>query len=198
MKMEVVKNDNHPATKQAKLDLRLKVLSEVRPARVLDLFCGTGEMYRGAWHDASSYVGCDNRPWDRSHPPRFVADNRRLLRCLDLQCYNVFDLDAYGSPWDQLEILAARRRWEHGEQGAIVFTDSSSLKTRWGCLPKSMARALGISPAVSMKPESEDVVRTLALTRWMRASGVNMCRRWEAHGVGQSRVYYGAVVFAGE
>jgi ubiquinone/menaquinone biosynthesis C-methylase UbiE len=46
------KTDNNPAAKAAKLDLRKKVLSEVRPASVLDLFCGTGEMYAGAWRNA--------------------------------------------------------------------------------------------------------------------------------------------------
>ena len=198
MKIVSRPKDNHPAAKQAKIDLRLQMLAAVQPANVLDCFCGTGEMYRGAWHRAARYAGCDERPWDRSHPPRFVADNRRLMRAIDLQCYNVFDFDSYGSPWDQFEILAARRRWAPGEQGAVVFTDGSSLKLRWGSMPASLARFLGV-PSSGGVPSTagESDFRMIALTNWALSSGVKISRMWQARGVGQARVVYGAVIFAG-
>lgn len=80
------KTDNHPAARAAKVDLRERVLAEVGAgrARVFDAFCGAGEMHEAVWSRASAYAGCDSRPWDPRDPPRFVADNRRLLRCLDL------------------------------------------------------------------------------------------------------------------
>lgn len=194
--MDRTKTDNHVASKKAKLDLRQRVLAAVKPARVLDLFCGNGEMFRGAWHAADSYVGCDERPWDKSLPPRYVADNRRLMRALDLSAYTVFDLDAYGSPWDQMEILAARRTWKHGEVGAVVFTDGTSLKLRWGGMPKSLGRVAGVAGVAGVA--HVDDLRSMALAKWVAMSKVKVIHFWQARGIAPAYVFYGALVFVGE
>jgi hypothetical protein len=192
------KTDNNPAAKAAKLDLRKRVLSEVRPASVLDLFCGTGEMYAGAWRNAESYAGCDERTWQVTDPPRFVADNLRLMRCLDLQSFNVFDFDAYGSPWSQIAILAALRRWGPGERGAIVLTDGSSLKLRWGAVPRSMATMAGLS-GIQGVPSMSGVheLMGLALFGFVKRAKVNPVRMWQAEGRGRAQVVYLAMVFEG-
>lgn len=115
----------------AKIDLRRRVLEHVSPAHVLDVFCGqVGEMWQRAWFDAESYLGID-REWrieDRRR--RMVCDNRIALRALDLQAFNIFDLDAFGQPWEHAIILAARRRWAPGEIGAMVLTDGGKLYTQ--------------------------------------------------------------------
>ncbi len=194
-----VKTDTHPASRAAKLDLRRRVLLElVGEARVLDVFCGRGEMYQGAWRDAASYIGCDERAWERTDPPRFVADNRRVLRCVDLQAFNVFDLDAYGSPWEQMTILAARRTWAPGERGAVVLTDGSSLKLRWGGRPRAMAAMAGLDgtqgvPTTAGVPE----LIGLALAGWVKRSRVKVLRMWQAEGKPPACVLYTAVVFVG-
>lgn len=88
---------------ELKAQLRIRNLPEA-PA-VLDLFCGTGQMYRAAYKDrAILYHGVDK---EKVHDPEIctLADNLAFLQREDIDRYNVFDLDDYGSPWKQLYII---------------------------------------------------------------------------------------------
>ncbi len=107
---KVGKVDNHATAGRAKAQLRHNVLDEIGAghAKVFDAFAGDGAMWRAVWRQAGAYVGCD-ATWYRDERQVFVADNRRVLRAIDLAPFNVFDLDAYGSPWEQAMIIAARR-----------------------------------------------------------------------------------------
>lgn len=193
------KTDNHPASLKAKIALRENLLGAVGAdkARVLDCFCGHGAMFRAVWHQAGLYMGCDSREWEPTDPPRFIADNRRLLRCLDLQQFNVFDLDAYGSPWEQLLILAARRRWKKGEPGALAITDGSSLKLRWGQIPAAMAAMAGTGGACAPATSGGDALMRIALSGFFRRAGIKPVRIWEARGQGSAQVVYTAISFVG-
>jgi hypothetical protein len=199
----MAKTDNGRGAKRAKVELREHVLEAVQPARVFDAFCGLGEMWSSVWNKAASYVGCDSREWtaDEKHK-RFVADNRLVMRCVDLQAFNVFDFDAYGSPWDQLIILAKRRTWAEGEIGAVVITDGSSMKTRFGSVSTSMAAMLGVSRdglPRSMKTAAE--IQKLLIGKWCKVAGVRAQRIWRAEGKGSGRggqtMTYTAIVFEG-
>ncbi len=207
----VAKVENNPLALAAKLELRENVLAEVAQAHVFDAFCGGGvggaAMYRGVWAKAASWVGCDGRPWDpRIDPPRFVADNRRVLRCLDLQAFNVFDFDAFGSPWEQMLILAARRRWAPGELGAVVVTDGSNLQMRVGGIPRAIAQIVGMErlqgiPSISIAHD----LQQMALRAWAPKAGVVPRRVWVAKGrhaahngkSGGADMLYMAMVFSG-
>jgi len=113
----VEKTDNNQNGKNAKAILRENVLAALPEAHVFDVFCGLeGMMHAKVWHKAASYVGCDQR-WQMSDPrQRYVGDSLRVLRCVDLQPYNVFDVDAYGDPWPALFILMHRRTWQPGDR----------------------------------------------------------------------------------
>src|SRR5690554_6431354 len=109
---KIAKVQNHAASVGAKVILRRRVLDAVgRDARVFDAFAGAGEMYQAIWCEAAGYAGCDQR-WYRDERLCWVADNRRVLRTVDLSAYSIFDLDACGSPWEQAVIVAARRKVE--------------------------------------------------------------------------------------
>lgn len=82
-----------------KAEIRRRLLAELDEPRVCDLFCGGGEMYRRAYQGvAVEYVGVDA---EKVHDPELCLrmDNRRYIAGHDLTRFNVFDLDAYGSPW---------------------------------------------------------------------------------------------------
>lgn len=105
-----VKTDNNPAAFTAKVMIRRNVLSTVgKDSAVFDAFGGTGKMYSEVWKDAGSYTGCDMKP-QRDSRLMFCADNRRVMRAIDLTSFNVIDLDSYGSPWEQAIIIAELRR----------------------------------------------------------------------------------------
>lgn len=195
------KTDNNPEAFQAKVDLRKQVLSLVNPARVFDAFCGTGKMFQAVWKDADAYVGCDSREWKFTDPPRFVSDNHAVMRSIDLNVFNVFDFDSYGSPWDQVLILAARRKWKPGEMGGMILTDGSSLKTRMGGIPFSLATLAGLeSASKSASTAGETALSKLALAGFLRRANLDLVQAWEAVGNiskkgGSLKMRYSAVVF---
>ncbi len=145
LKAKGKKFDNYRLARPAKVELRRLALDAVgrERANVLECFAGLGNMYRAVWADAKGAIGCDLK-WAQDDRVSYVADNRRLLRCLDLSAFNVFDLDAYGSPWEQATIIAARRRVADGERIALVLTDGSMMRARFGRIEGAFAALAGV------------------------------------------------------
>ena len=88
---------------ELKAQMRLRNLP--KKAAVLDLFCGNGEIYQAVYKDkAALYRGVDR---EKVHDPGLctLADNIAYLQKTDINQYNVFDLDDYGTPWKQLYII---------------------------------------------------------------------------------------------
>lgn len=74
-------------------------------ARVLDLFCGNGEMYRRAYQGkVLKYHGVDKK---KIHNPEIctLTNNMVYVAHNDISEYNVFDLDDYGTPWKLLYLI---------------------------------------------------------------------------------------------
>jgi hypothetical protein len=86
-----------------KAAMRIKYLP--KDARVLDLFCGNGEMYRRAYRDrVTSYHGLDKEKV-HSFDLCEMQNNLVYIQHNDLSQYNTFDLDDYGVPWKQLYMI---------------------------------------------------------------------------------------------
>lgn len=201
------KAHNSPASLAAKLELRTNVLSEVTPAHVFDAFCGPdGMQWQGAWKHAASYVGCDTDFKLGDPRRRYVGDSRRVMRCIDLAPFNVFDFDAFGSPWEWLIILAARRIWAPGERGAVVITDGSYMTAQFGRTTRGVSELLGIGTAVGLAPigATAEALQAISLSAWLNRSRVRMLRMWRVEGGGTRqalggglKMVYTAVVFEG-
>jgi len=91
------KHDN--SSPELKAELRRRLLADVKAPRVLDLFCGAGEMWRRVYQErAVEYVGIDR---EKVHDERLCLrmDNRQYIGAHDISRFNVIDLDAYGCPW---------------------------------------------------------------------------------------------------
>lgn len=117
---------------------------------------------------------------------------------LDLGQFNVFDLDAFGSPWEQMVILAARRRWKKGEPGGLAITDGSTLKTRRGALPNAMRILCGMAEQkIAPTMAGSEELRRVAIAGFVRRAGVKVTKQWEAVGPPPARVYYAAICFEG-
>jgi hypothetical protein len=189
------KQHNSPGLLGTKVDLRRSVLEafaerQVR-TQVFDAFCGPkGEMFDRVWRHADAYEGCDEK-WEWATDPRrrFVGDNRRVMRAIDLAPYNIFDFDAFGSPWEQMVILAARRPWAKGELGAIVMTDASHAKMNLGGMPKALAHLVGVTTTANMPPSrtTGDTVQALALSSWAERSRVKVIGQRQARGHGSQQ-----------
>lgn len=188
---------------RAKVDMRLAVLEHVADARVFEAFCGPGAMWRGAWSQAAEYVGCD-MTWEQGDPRRrFIGDNRRVMRAIDLTAYNVFDFDAFGSPWQQLTILLRRRPWAKDELGAVVITDGSSMKMRFGgsCAALAAMAGLGGQKRFPASMATADALFDLGVRNWFKRSRVTPLKIWRAEsrgsGKGGQEMQYLAAVFRG-
>jgi hypothetical protein len=196
------KTDNARAAKQAKVELRKNVLDLVKPARVFDAYCGEGNMWRAVWKDAASYVGCDIIDWTPDVEfRRFQADNRIVMRAIDLSPINVFDFDAYGSPWDLMWILLHRRQWAKNELGAVVLTDGTSQGLRFGRVGGGLAKLLRVDRDSLPRKGDCAWAQKAALKRWTELARVKPLRLWQAQGrgsgLGGQVMAYTALVFAG-
>lgn len=187
----------------AKVEMRERVLELITPAHVFDAYCGpTGEMWSAVWNRAASYVGCDEVyvPFDPRR--RFVGDNKRVMRAIDLSVYNVFDLDSFGHPWDQVLILAARRIWSRGERGAVILTWSDH-SIRWGYASHALATIAGLKDR-AVGPKAETSVMPMAVRGFFDRANVKPLAAWNARGksrpgprTGSYQMTYTAIVFEG-
>lgn len=192
--------NNRPSSFPAKVEIRTNVLEAVGPATasVFDAFAGDGEMHRAVWHRAANYCGCDTT-WYRDTRLMFVADNRRVMRSIDLQAFNVFDFDAWGSPWEQVIVLCARRSLAPGERFGLVMTEGVGLKVKMGGLPLAFANLAGVNPRLrggsSRKVYASLVDR--AINEMMRRLHGRLARRWEALGKTATNMRYMGLVVEG-
>jgi hypothetical protein len=195
----MTKTDNNESGTRAKAELRTNVLEAMGEAHVFDVYCGLeGVMHSLVWHRAASYMGCDLR-WNMSDKRRrFVGDSLRVLRCVDLSPYNVFDVDAYGDPWPSMIVLMARRTWKPGERGAVVITDGSLLKTRFGVSTRGITELAGMGVRFAPTHQSGEMLGRLALSAWLKRQSLKPVHLWEAVAAsakGSNKMHYTALVF---
>jgi len=194
------KRDNSKAAESAKARIREMVLAAIgaENARVFDAFAGEGAMYRAVWKDAAEYIGCDKQWFPHDARKTYVGDNRRVLRAIDLAHFTIFDCDHWGSPWEQLYIIAARRPLAPGERLGLVVTEGTGLKMNMGGTSKALAKLAGIkSHMPGMGAARNDIIER-ALRRICEMMHATVERRWQADGNKGSRVAYMGMVLVGE
>jgi hypothetical protein len=192
------KKDTTPAAHPAKIKVRRNVLEEIgaEGAHVFDAFAGEGEMYRSIWNEAKSYVGCDKQLFNDDRPA-FQADNRRVLRAIDLTRYNIFDLDAHGSMWEQVYIIAVRRPVASDELLGLVITEGLGLKMNMGGISKPLSKIARIKTNMPGMGAMRGEVIERALNQVCRMMHCEVVRRWQATGKKGSRVDYIGLVLRG-
>lgn len=190
--------DNSPSATRAKIVIRRNVLDAIgaEHAHVFDAFAGSGHMHAAVWSAAASYVGCDEK-FFRDDRLAYVADNCRVMRAIDLAPFNVFDFDAYGSPWEQVLILIARRPLTAGERFGVVLTDGQGLNMRMGATSTAFAKVAGIRAVLAGMGAERDHLIDRAVGRLGWLMGAKIERRWEAHGkFGSAMRYIGLILVA--
>jgi len=84
--------------------LRLRHLPDTDPVVVLDAFGGSGKVWQCVQANTERKIirlAID----EKNIPGTLKGDNRKFLPTLDLTKFHVIDLDAYGVPYEQLEII---------------------------------------------------------------------------------------------
>ena len=180
---------------RAKADIRRRVLEAIERPVVFDAFAGAGVMHGAVWHEAAGYVGCDTA-FFRDGRLAYVADNRRVMRAIALEAFNVFDFDADECPWEQVLILARRRpALRAGERLGLAVSDGTA-----GARKGEISRALSVLSGVAAQPGLERIHERIvdrALRRAAEMTGGRIERRWQAVGTGRSKgLYLGLVIAA--
>ncbi|MBU0959796.1 MAG: hypothetical protein KKB31_07655 [Nanoarchaeota archaeon] len=118
-----------------KTKLRESFIKDIPDLKVLDCFHGTGRIWKQINNNRQnkiSIIGIEKKKY--KDEVYLKGDNIKFLTNMDLSIYQAIDLDAYGIPFDQLEILFAKKY-----QGIVFITFIQSL---FGQLPKGMLKVL--------------------------------------------------------
>ena len=129
----------------AKKMIRNHIFARITAPSVLEVFCGSGEMYDLVWHRAEKYKGVDRKKFFDARDT-VCGDALKAVSSIDLSGFNIFDVDAYGSPYDVLKILIDRisRNKKEKEYG-FVLTDGVSMDLRLGRICKGLQYFTGIN-----------------------------------------------------
>lgn len=113
--------------------------------RVLDCYAGEGKIWaavRRLTGRRITVLPIDVKEYEETSF-YLPGDNRAYLQTLDLNRFDVIDLDAYGVPFDQLEQV-----FSSGYQGVVFVTFIQSVM---GQLPLGLLRAVGFSDEMVKK-----------------------------------------------
>lgn len=127
---------------ESKLKVRRAVMAHVnKPVSVLDLYCGHGVMFENVWKGADKYFGVDK------YSPHALGPTAKMraevaVRRLDLDGFNLFDVDTYNSPWVVARQILKRRG---GGQFGIVLTSGEDRGLKNGYANEIIRRSIGAS-----------------------------------------------------
>jgi len=116
-----------------KVALRKSLLDKNCNYIVLDCFSGTGNIWKKIEKDGYKVQVVSI---DKKESATIKGDNIKVLPSLDLQQFDIIDLDAYGVPFNQLEIILSKNL----KNKVIFFT---FIQTMFGRLNKKMLNVLG-------------------------------------------------------
>lgn len=120
-----------------KVGLRLKHLPDQKDVLVLDCFHGKGLIWntiKDRIDKNVSVLGIDKKKQDVKGA-YLIGDNCKFLGSIELESFDVIDLDFYGIPYKQLEILFKRK------YSGIVFV--TFIQSRFGRINKNLLKSLG-------------------------------------------------------
>ncbi len=141
------KTNNDASMLEAKINLRIMSLPEKKEIHVLEAFGGEGVLWGAVKRrcpDKKIHVlSIDKNRYNRV---QLQGDNIKYLAGLDLNQFDIIDLDAWGSPVKQLEVVFSR-----GYTGTVHCT---FIQTMQGNLPHELLIANGYTKAMLKKISS--------------------------------------------
>jgi len=142
-KFNGVKTNN--AKISAKKDLRNEIIRCAEISNVIEVYCGKGEMFDLVWNKSDSYIGIDKvKFFDKRNT--ICGDAVSCLKQIDVTKYNIFDIDAYGSPYECIsEIVRQLEASKNNDKLYFCVTDGLQIDMRMGRVSKFMAELSGVN-----------------------------------------------------
>jgi len=132
MNRQQIKTDN--SYLNSKINLRVNHLPDQQSIKVLDCFAGRSRIWKEIKKKSNkniNVVGIDRI----SYGSTLKGDNVKYLKGMNLDKYDIIDLDAYGVPFKQLEIIFKKKY-----KGILFITFVQSI---FGRLPVRMIEKIG-------------------------------------------------------
>jgi len=122
---------------QEKINLRAEYLPEKNPIYVLDCFAGSGLVWSGVTRKTGRTI--KRLAMDQKNVSGFYLPGNNLawLSKMDLSDFDVIDLDAYGIPFHQLEIV-----FNSSYSGHVFVTFIQSI---YGGIPHGLLERIGFT-----------------------------------------------------
>lgn len=173
--MNSVQTDNSHFA--AKIKLRMDNLPR-GSCSVLDCFGGQGliwETIKGRLPKKDIKILRIDLKKDRSGV-YLAGDNRKFLASLDLNRFNVIDLDAYGVPFEQLQAILRRKR----ATPLTIF--ATFIQSLYGRLPVKFLAELGYSQSMVKKcPSLFNRDGLSKLKAYLALAGIKKIKRYSDH-----------------
>jgi hypothetical protein len=141
-----LKNDN--SNFQIKIDLRKEAIKKINNPVVLECYSGTGKLWDHVIKETEKKIKILRIEKEKQKGSKIYlqGDNLKYLNVIDLSKFNVIDLDAYGIPFDQINILH-----ERNYNGIVIVT---AIQTMTGALPNRLLYRLGYTKEMIKKTPS--------------------------------------------
>lgn len=152
-----------------KVNLRLNHLPNKNEIKVLDCYAGYGHIWKKI-REVTSNVDIEvlsiEKDRKKAEAGCIIANNIDILTNINLDYYDIVDLDAYGVPYQQLKILFNRKY-----KGNVFIT---FIQIGVGCLPNKFLFELGFTKSMALKARAI-ISRNgwQLMTEWLRANGVS-------------------------
>ena len=153
-----------------KIQLRINSLPEKDTLNVCDAFSGAGTIWaniRKMYKGKINITRIDKE--EKNSEFVFIGDNEKFLSAMDLEYFDIIDLDAYGIPYEQLKII-----FEKEFKGIIFVT---FIQTMQGGLPHDFLIDLGYTKKMIEKCPTLFAKNGFEkLTLWLAIHGVTKIR----------------------
>ncbi|MGN6107747.1 MAG: hypothetical protein ACTHU0_21740 [Kofleriaceae bacterium] len=170
-----------------KVDLRHWLLEQlaargVAAPRILDCFCAGGQMWARAYGRPAQdrYLGIDLDLY-RDERRTIVADSARFLRDVEFRAgeWDVYDLDAFGTPFEHLAVLGRRlgeAEIDPGRAFGFVLTDGTGFASRMSNMSRGLLRYVGVAQhaCTSFQQDNRIAIEQMAIRRAMTEAGLDV------------------------
>lgn len=100
----------HSSHFEEKIAIRLEAVKNLDQINVLDCFHASGDIWKRMeqYVSINKFLGIEKNKRLKSTKEVIHDNNLKVLKHINIDNYNVIDLDAYGSPLEQMEIIFKR------------------------------------------------------------------------------------------
>lgn len=109
MSNQAIKTNNDSEMLKAKIQLRIESIKHLEVVNVLELFGGEGVLWKEVLKQTDKQIKILSIDKNKYKRLQLQGENTKFIESLDLQIFDVIDIDAWGSPYKQLEMIIKKR-----------------------------------------------------------------------------------------